>query len=306
MSTGDTVVPERETSAGGLPPGVVTLAEAIVAPGSRLIGRTIAQSGFVSETGCVLLAIQRRSRMPRMPMTEIRMEAGDVLLVGGTRQRIDDLRGNRDVLLIDWTATDVPLRRRAPAALAIFALVVLFAATSVVPIVVAAILGAIAMIATRCLNVRQATRVIDGRIVMLIAAAIASATALEATGGAQTIATALVTALEGQPASVMLSALFLLIAVVTNILTNNAAAVLFTPIAIGVADSLGLPAEAFVVTVILAANCSFATPVGYQTNLLVMGPGHYRFVDFIVAGTPLVILLWITFSFAGPWYYGIQ
>jgi len=240
-----------------------------------------------------------------MPMTEIRMEAGDVLLVGGARPRIDDLRGNRDVLLIDWTASDVPLRRRAPAALVIFALVVVLAATSAVPIVVAAILGAIAMIGMRCLNVRQATRVIDGRIVMLIAAAIASATALESTGGAQTIAMALIAALDGQPPSVMLSALFLLIAATTNILTNNAAAVLFTPIAIGLANSLELPAEAFVVTVILAANCSFATPVGYQTNLLVMGPGHYRFVDFIIAGTPLVVLLWITFSFAGPWYYGI-
>jgi len=287
------------------PPGVVTLAEALVAPGSRLIGRTISQSGFRGETGCVVLAIERRSRMPRMPLADIRMEAGDVLLFAGPRRGIEELRGNRDILLIDWTAVDIPARQRAPIALGIFASVVAVAATGLMPIVVAALMGAFAMLATRCLNTRQAARVIDGRIVMLIASAIASATALQATGGAEILATALLTALADAPPPVVMSALFIIIALTTNILTNNAAAVLFTPIAIGVASRLGLPAEPFVVTVILAANASFATPVAYQTNLLVMGPGHYRYRDFMVAGGPLVLLLWGTFSLVAPWYYGI-
>ena len=91
----------------------------------------------------------------------------------------------------------------------------------------------------------------------------------------------------------------------TNFLSNNATAVLFTPIAVQVAVNLGVPPIAFVVCVIFAANCSFATPVGYQTNLLVMGPGHYRFADFIKAGAPLVILIWLTYSLVGPWYYGL-
>lgn len=287
------------------PPGVVTLAEAIVAPGSRLIGRTVAQAGFRADTGCVVLAIERRSRMPRMPLTDIRMEAGDVLLFGGPRAGIDELRGNRDVLLIDWTAADIPARERAPVALGIFAAVVVAAATSLMPIVAAAALGAFGMLATRCLNTRQAARVIDGRIVMLIASAIASATALQATGGAEILANALLAALADAPPSVVMSALFLIIALSTNVLTNNAAAVLFTPIAIGVAGTLNLPAEPFVVTVILAANASFATPVAYQTNLLVMGPGHYRYRDFVVAGAPLVLLLWVAFSVVAPWWYGI-
>jgi di/tricarboxylate transporter len=303
MASGAKVMTEEEEERRS--PGVVTLAEAIVAPGSRLIGRTISQAGFRGEVGCVVLAIERRSRMPRMPMAELRMEAGDVLLFAGPRKAIEDLRGNRDVLLIDWTAADVPSRRRAPMALGIFGAVVLAAASGVMPIVAAAFLGAFAMLATRCLNTRQAARVIDGRIVMLIGSAIASATALEATGGAQTLANALLSVLADAPASVVMSALFIIIAVITNILTNNAAAVLFTPIAIGVADHLGLPAEPFVVTVILAANASFATPVAYQTNLLVMGPGHYRYRDFIVAGGPLVLLLWAAFSVIGPWWYGL-
>lgn len=287
------------------PPGVVTLAEAIVAPGSRLIGRTVSQSGFRGETGCVVLAIERRSRMPRMPMADIRMEAGDVLLFAGPRQGIEELRGNRDILLIDWTAADVPLRQRAPIALIIFGCVIASAASGIMPIVAAAVLGAFAMLATRCLNTRQAARVVDGRIVMLIASAIASATAMEATGGATILAQFLLDALADAPPQVVMSALFLIIALTTNIMTNNAAAVLFTPIAIGVAAHLGLPAEPFVVTVILAANASFATPVAYQTNLLVMGPGHYRYRDFIVAGGPLVLLLWGTFSIVAPWWYGI-
>ena len=128
---------------------------------------------------------------------------------------------------------------------------------------------------------------------------------LTATGGAETIAHGLLSLLAGAPPGVVMSALFMLIALTTNIMTNNAAAVLFTPIAIGIAASLDLPAEPFVVTVILAANASFATPVAYQTNLLVMGPGHYRYRDFMVAGGPLVLLLWGAFSIIGPWWYGL-
>ena len=302
LSTDASVIQNDE---GGRPAGVMTLAEAIVAPGSRLIGRTVSQAAFRGDIGCSVLAIERRSRMPRLPMAELRMEAGDVLLFGGPSRSIEGLRGNRDVLLIDWTAVDVPARARAPFALAIFAGVVLCAASQIMAIEAAALLGAFAMLATRCLNTRQAARVVDGRIVLLIASAIASSAALQATGGAQAIAEGLLWVLSDAPPSIVMSALFLVVALVTNVMTNNAAAVVFTPIAIGIAETLSLPAEPFVVTVILAANASFATPVAYQTNLLVMGPGHYRYRDFMIAGAPLVLLLWGAFSFAAPWWYGI-
>ncbi|MCG8511337.1 MAG: anion permease, partial [Rhodospirillales bacterium] len=98
---------------------------------------------------------------------------------------------------------------------------------------------------------------------------------------------------------------FLLVAVVTNLLSNNATAVLFVPIAISTAETLGAPVAPFVYAVIFAANCSFATPIGYQTNLLVMGPGHYRFLDFTRVGIPLILLLWGAFSLVVPWYYGL-
>ena len=281
----------------------LVLAEGVVAPGSRMIGRTIVQAGLQTATGCIVLGIQRRSRMPRMAMSDIRLEAGDVLLLAGNHDDIDMLRTSHDILIMEWSAAEVPRRLHAPRALAIFTCVVGAAATGILPIVSAAIIGAFAMLATGCLNIRQAMRALDSRIYMLVGASIANATALEATGGAKAIADTVVALMEGQSPILLLSAFFLMIAVLTNLLSNNATAVLFTPIALGIAERSGLPAEPFVVAVILAANCSFATPIGYQTNLLVMGPGNYRFVDFLIAGIPLVVLLWIVFTVAAPLYY---
>ncbi|MDJ0932276.1 SLC13 family permease [Breoghania sp.] len=286
-----------------LPDGAVSLAEAVVAPGSRMIGRTTAQSSLKAESNCVVMGLQRRSRMPRMAMTDIRLEAGDVLLLAGEHEDIQSLRGNRDVLLMDWSTAEVPKRRYAPRALAIFVAVVAAAASGAVPIVTAAITGALAMMMFGCLNVRQAMRALDSRIFMLIGASLAAATALERTGGAQFVAEGLMDAMSGQSPAVILSMMFLLIAALTNVLSNNATAVLFAPIAVNMAARTGVDVNAFATCLIFAANCSFATPIGYQTNLIVMGPGHYRFSDFLRAGTPLVLVIWLSFSLLAPWYY---
>jgi len=286
--------------------GRLMLAEVVVAPGSRMSGRTIEQSGVHAMTGAVILGVQRRSRMPRQAMTDIRLESGDVLLVCGSRDIIEGLRSSRDLLLLEWSATEMPQTRYAPRAQAIFALMVLLAGTAVVPIVVAALAGALGMLLAGCINMRQAIRVLDSRIYMLIGASLASATALEATGGAGFLAGTLVRLLDGQSPLFVLSSVFLLVALLTNLLSNNATAVLFTPIAIGIAGRTGVDPQIFVVTVILAANCSFATPFSYQTNLLVMGPGHYRFSDYMVAGGPLILLMWLTFTLAAPLVYSLS
>ena len=161
------------------------------------------------------------------------------------------------------------------------------------------------MVATNCLSMRQAAASFDRQIFMLVGASLAMATALEQTGGASLIANGTLALFEGASTSVILSVLFIVTAVLTNILSNNATAVLFTPIALGIADGLGLSPLPFVVCVLFAANCSFATPVGYQTNLLVMGPGRYGFADFLRAGMPLVLIIWIAFSLLAPWWYGL-
>lgn len=281
------------------------LAEAIVAPGSRLIGRNIEQAGFRMETDCIVLGVQRRSRMIRARMSDIRLEAGDVLLVVGTRDSVRGLRTSRDVLLLEWSAAEIPDVSNARKAQTILGVTVAAAALGLVPIVVAAVAGALAMIVTGCLNIRQASRAIDRQIFLLVGAALALGTALELTGGAGYVAQGVVTLFRDFGPAVVLSVFFLLVAVMTNVLSNNATAVLFAPIAISTAAQLGVDPAIFVYAVIFAANCSFATPMGYQTNLLVMGPGHYRFSDFMTAGAPLVILLWVTFSLFAPWYYGL-
>ena len=278
----------------------VMLAEAVVAPGSRLVGRSVDAAAISATTGCFVLGFQRQSRMTRVRIGNIRLEAGDVLLLGGHREDIAGLRLNRDVILLEWSATEIPITNRAGWALAIFATTVALAATELLPLVLAALAGALAMILAGCLNVRQAARAVDRRIYLLVGAALAMAAALDATGGAAFVAHRIVALFSGAPPVILLSALFLLVAVFTNVLSNNATAVLFTPIAVTAALELGLNPHAFVMTVILAANCSFATPIGYQTNLLVMAPGHYRFSDFLRAGVPLVLLLWLTFTLTAP------
>ena len=280
-----------------------TLAEAIVAPGSRFAGRTIEASRIRATYGTMVIGLQRRARMPRTLMRDIRLVQGDTLLIGGMPEDIERLRASHDLILLQWSTAEVPMRAFAPRAIAIFAAVIFTAATGLLPIVVASLAGAFAMITAGCLNIRQSARAFDGQIFMLVGASLAAATALERTGGAEFLAMSAAGAMQGFPPAVILSVLFLITAVLTNILSNNATAVLFTPIAIGIADAIGAPREAFVVCIIFAANCSFATPVGYQTNLLVMGPGQYSFKDFLKTGIPLVLILWLGYSLIGPWYY---
>ncbi len=176
---------------------------------------------------------------------------------------------------------------------------------NLVPIVVAALVGAVAMVISGVLNVRQATRGFDLRIYVVVTAALAMAQAMLITGGAGFVAGNFLALFEGAAPAIILSAFFLLCAIITNILSNNATAVLFTPLAISLSTALNVDPMAFILAVIFAANCSFATPIAYQTNLLVMTPGNFRFTDFMRAGIPLIVLLWLTYSLFAPWYFGL-
>ncbi|SJZ86052.1 SLC13 family permease [Consotaella salsifontis] len=281
------------------------MVEAVVAPGSRFAGRTMQFSGLRTQFGITPFGLQRKARMARAALSDIRLEPGDTLLLFGRRENISRLRGNHDLLLLEWSVQPVPQTTKAKLAVAIFLAVVLLSALRVLPIEVSSVVGAVAMMATGCLTTGEAARAVDRQIFMLVGASIAAATALERTGGAALVAESAVTALSGLPVAYLLSGLFLVIAVLTNFLSNNATAVLFTPIALDMARRLGAPPAAFLSCVIFAANASFATPIGYQTNLLVMGPGRYRFSDFVKAGVPLVILVWLTFSLVSPWFYDL-
>jgi len=281
------------------------MAEVMVAPASRLDGQTLRQVGFHHQTRCTVLGIQRRSRMIRSRMTDIRLEAGDVLLVQGTADDINALKVNRDVVLMEWSAEELPALDHARSAAFIFLAVITFAASGLVPIVVPTLTGAVAMVAVGALNARQAARAVDPRIVTTIGAALALGVALQETGGAQFIAGALVNAMAGAGPAAILSVFFLVVAALSNVISTKTSAVLFTPIAIDIAIELGVSPEAFAVAVMFAANCSFASPLGYQTNLLVLGPGRYKFIDFARTGVPLIILLWAVFTLFVPQWYGL-
>ena len=283
----------------------MVISEAVIAPGSRMIGRTIEQAGFQRETGCLVLGLQRRSRMVRERMMHIRLQAGDSLLLFGYVPQVEAMRNNHDVLLLDWATKDLPDIRKATIARIIFALVIGSAAFGILPIVHTAFAGATLMIATGCLNMRQAVRALDTKIFMLIGAAFSMGIALEHTGGAQYIAQQVIGALEGYGPQVLIAGLFLLVAIMTNLLSNAATAILFAPIAISVSAQTGIDAKILVLTVLFAANCSFATPIAYQTNLLVMGPGHYSFGDFAKFGIPLILLIWVSYVLMLPFVFSL-
>ncbi len=279
------------------------LAEVMIAPASRLVGQTLRLAGFRYKTGCIVLGIQRRARMIRARITEIRLEAGDVLLVQGQRDDVRQLRGGRDAILIESSREDLPSLDHVKRATLIFLGAVVAAATGILPIVVSAFAGAIAMVATGVLNLRQAFRAIDPKIATAIAAALAMSIALRETGGAAFLAHGMVSVFDGQGPLVVLSVLFLLAALMTNVISNNAVAVLFTPIAIDLAAEMGVEPMLFAIAMVFAANCSFASPMGYQTNLLVMGPGHYKFQDFVRSGLPLILVIWIVFTLLAKFFW---
>ncbi len=288
------------------------LAEIMITPASRMIDMSLDHVNFHRQFGAIVLGIQRRARVVRRRLGRIRLEAGDVLLITGRRAAVDSLRYNPDFIVLSGSKRDLPVPDKAPLAFCVFALTIASAALGFLSIPVAAVAGSAMMIATGCLNIRQATRAIDRKIFLLVGSMLALGTALQASGGATYIANLIIDLPFTNTPATMLAALFLLVAIATNILSNNACAILFTPIAVNLAGSFDPILTGgqdltflFALTVIFAANCSFASPIGYQTNLLVMGPGHYRFRDYLRGGVPLVLVLWITYIFVIQYYFGL-
>lgn len=302
------IAPDEDEDEGGDSAAIEqsrVLAEVSIPPNSRFIDMSVEQVGFGIQFGAIVLGIQRRSRIIRRRFGRIRLEAGDVLLIAGPDTAVNNMRGNKDIIVLSGSKAEVPRAEKAPRALAIFVGTIVLAAMGILTIPVAAVTGAVAMIATGCMNIRQATRAIDRKIFLLVGSMLALGTALNATDGATFIANSILELPLASSPLTMISLFFILIAVSTNILTNNACAILFTPIAVSMAASLNIDPMIFAICVVFAANCSFASPIGYQTNLLVMGPGHYNFRDFIVAGMPLILIIWFAFIAISYFYYGI-
>ena len=281
------------------------LAEVVITRGSPLHLRSLAAARFTASYGLLPLALHR-ARAPSSQVTGdlnlIRMRAGDVLLVQGTKEAVQNLKDSGNMLVLDGT-TDLPHTHNAKRALFIMGLVVAAAALGVMPIAVSAMVGLGLMIATGCLTWRDAAGALSVPVVMIIVTALALGKALMGTGMADFLANGFVSAAFGLPPPVILSAFLLLMTIMTNIVSNNAAAAIGTPIAISIATQLGVEPTPFILAVLLGANMSFATPYGYQTNLLVMSAGGYKFSDFLRVGIPLTVIMWIGFSLVLPALY---
>ena len=281
------------------------LAEVVVTRGSPLHLRSLAAAQFSSSYGLMPLALHR-ARSPTSQVTGdlnmIRLRAGDVLLVQGSSEAIGTLKDSGSMLVLDGT-TNLPHTHNAKRALAIMGFVVAAAAFGIMPISVSAVVGLGLMIATGCLSWSDAGSALSIPVVMIIVTALALGKALMGTGMADYIAFSFVAAASGLSPPMILSAFLLLMTLMTNVVSNNAAAAIGTPIAISIAAQLGASPEPFILAVIFGANMSFATPYGYQTNLLIMSAGGYKFSDFLRVGIPLTVIMWVGFSLVLPALY---
>ena len=264
------------------------LAELVVAPASRLIGNTIKNAEFYTNYDCPVIGIQRKGNLIKSKMTKLHLIAGDVLLILGDINKILALRNNKDLILTKWSTQQISSITRIVKTLLIFFSVITLSALNIIPLSITAFTAAGLLILLNCINIRQAARSIDRTVVLLIVASIAMGTALQATGAASLIASSVVGILEGLPTSMIIACFFIFITIMTNLLSNAATAVIFTPVAINLALKLMIDPRIFIFAMIFACNSSFITPIGYQTNLLVMSPGKYKFFDFVKSGIPLL------------------
>ena len=263
--------------------------QAVVAPRSDLIGRTLKQIDFRRRYGSVVVGLWRKDGWLDQEISKVRLKPNDVLVLEGDEDALARVAADPAFLMMVPFQGESKLRRRAWLTGLIMLLAILLAAFNVMSIEMAALAGAIAVVLTRCLNIRQAYQSIDSRIFVFIAGAIPLGVAMQKTGMAGMFAGWLQQAVGGWPERVVLLVLFAVVAVITQFMSDAATTALFAPVAVALAEGLGRPPEAFVVTVAMAAVVSFLTPIGHHGNLLVYGPGRYRFGDFVRVGTPLTV-----------------
>ncbi|MEM1383756.1 MAG: SLC13 family permease [Pseudomonadota bacterium] len=261
--------------------------EALITPDCRLVGRVLGDTRLRRRYGVYPLAVHRRAERVGPVLDEVRIRVGDTLLLEGDPEDIARLAAEQN--LADLTRpTERPYRReRAPVVLGILALVVIGAALGVMPIAGLALIGVALALLTRCIDAEEAFSMIDGRLLALIFSMLAIGRALDVTGAVDLIVDAIQPVLMALPPQLVLWLVFCLASVLTELVSNSAVAVVMTPISIALAQSLGVDPRPFVVAVMIAASASFATPIGYQTNTLVYGPGGYTFTDYMRLGIPL-------------------
>ena len=279
------------------------LVQALVAPGSEFIGRTIRELDFSRQFRAVIVGLWRRDGTHALRLGDSRLREGDLLVLWGPPSRFTELAEHHGFLMLVPFAGEARRRVRAPLALAILLATVVAAATEWLPAPLAFMLGAVAMIVTRCVDIGQAYREIDVRIFVLIAGVIPLGIAMEKTGTAQLLADGLLHIIAAWPVLAVLLVMFSTSALLTQVLSDSATTVLLGPVAISIAHSLHLPATPFVLCIALGAVVAFLTPIGHHGNLIILGPGHYRFMDFFKIGLPLTILIGLVSAWMVRWLW---
>lgn len=303
LYAGDHVVDESHP----LPLADQQMAEIAIYPGSALNRSTLAQSRFQLNKDINVVAIHRAGKaITAMPtgITNVRLQIGDVLLVQGCAKAVQQLKAQSDLMVLDATR-DLPRRSKAFMSIMVMGVVIFLATTKILPLSITASLGIVAMLVVGCLNWRDVRDALSVQLILMIVATLALGKAMLITGASALMAEQFLLLMHGYTAMYVLSGLMLLMMILTNIVSNNAAAIIGTPIAINIAHSVGAPPEAFVLAVLFGANLSFVTPMAYQTNLIVMNAVGYSFGDFVRVGLPLAIIMWLGFSLILSMIYGL-
>lgn len=276
------------------PDAQIRVAEAIVTPSRRSSGIRIADLALGRRAGMRVLGAYRPGHVAGADLSSVLLRPADKLLLEGSAEGFDELTRSGDVISVSEPVGRAFRRRQAPIAILALVGIVVLAALNVMPIGILALIGVAAILVLRCIDNDEAWGSIDGSILILIFAMLIVGAGLENTGAVELIVSQLIPYLEGLPPLLTLAAIYAVGSILTEVVTNNAVAVIFTPIVVSIAAQLGVDPRPFVVAVMFSASASFATPIGYQTNTLVYGAGNYRFADFLKIGVPMNIIVGIT------------
>ncbi len=276
------------------------LAEAIIAPSSRLIGRTLGAANFRRRHGVVALGIRKHGQTIRNKIGSIRLAAGDSLLIQGRRAAVEALVDDPSFLVLEELEIPPDRRHKAPLALTTIGLVVALAALGIMPIAASAITGCILLVLGGCIKLQEAYDSIDWFVIFMLAGLIPLGIAMERTGAASMIAEGILALTRGLGPVAVVSVFYLVTTIFASVMSHNAAAILLVPIGIATALEMSVSPLPILLAITFAASSALSTPFGYHTNMMVYGPGGYRFTDYLRVGVPLNLLLWAVASFLIP------
>ncbi|WP_299561302.1 SLC13 family permease [uncultured Sulfitobacter sp.] len=280
-----------------------TTVEVLITPGCKMIGRSLGSLRLRRRYGVYPLAVHRRNQNIGRQLDDLVVRVGDTLLLEGAAEDISRLASDMDLVDVSTPSQRAYRRGHAPIAIGALIAIVALAALNVAPILMLAVIAVAVVLVTGCIDADEAFSYIDGQLLALIFSMLTVGAALQHTGAVQLLVDGMAPTLGTLPPGMVIFCVFLMTTILTEIVSNNAVAVIMTPIAISLAAALGMDPRALVVAVMIAASCAFATPIGYQTNTLVYGPGGYKFTDFMKVGVPLNLSMSVIASAVIPFFW---